>query len=83
MAAALSASLLRLRRGASENALALACVLLLAVNPLYILHTGFIFSFTLVYVLLRGLNIGQAANALIWEKCRWLPPQLARNGSSI
>ena len=58
----------------SENTLGIAGLLLLIVNPFYLLHTGFIFSFALVYVLLRSEGTCRVLIDTMCEKRNWLPP---------
>ena len=58
----------------SENTLGVAGLLLLMLNPFYLLHTGFVFSFTLVYVLLRSEETCRYFMDVISEKKSWLPP---------
>lgn len=64
---------LRFRSRSTENALAAASLLLLILNPLLMLHIGFIFSFTLVFVLLRGMNLCQYYVNIVCERRRWYP----------
>lgn len=67
---------LRLRSHSTENSLALSGLLLLMWNPLYLLHSGFLFSFTLVLVLLRGMRGCCVLTAVLTEKRLWLPRTL-------
>ncbi|MBQ9368945.1 MAG: ComEC/Rec2 family competence protein [Victivallales bacterium] len=68
-----SLAILQNRRHCNENSLALSALLLLAVNPLYLLHSGFLFSFILVTTLLRS---GEPSDWLVETLCErrlWLP----------
>ena len=62
----------------SENTLGIAGLLLLMANPFYLMHTGFVFSFVLVYVLLRSENTCRAFIDTMCEKKNWLPPDSAK-----
>ena len=58
---------------APENALAIAAIVLLCANPLFLKHTGFIFSFTLVATLLRSRMLSRQLTEILTEKQYWLP----------
>ena len=62
----------------SENTLGAAGLALLAMNPFYLEHNGFLFSFTLVYVLLRSRKACRQAIDTVCEKMHWLPPNDAK-----
>ena len=73
MAVGASLAVLQYRRHSNENSLALSALILLTYNPLYLLHSGFLFSFILVATLLRG---GEACDWLVETLCErrlWLP----------
>ena len=73
MAVGASLAVLQYRRHSNENSLALSALILLICNPLYLLHSGFLFSFILVATLLRG---GEASDWLVETLCErrlWLP----------
>ena len=61
------------RTRSPENALAVASIALLCINPLYLRHIGFIYSFTLVAVLLKSAPVCNAIAQNLTEKQWWLP----------
>ncbi|MBQ7178795.1 MAG: ComEC/Rec2 family competence protein, partial [Victivallales bacterium] len=64
---------LRQRQHSMENGLALSGLLLLIYNPGYMMHIGFLYSFILVYCLLRGRCIIMAAGEVLGEKQKLIP----------
>jgi len=73
MLVVLSFTDLQYRERAPENALAVAGIVLLCINPLYLRHTGFVFSFVLVASLLRSRKLARHWTELLTEKQYWLP----------
>lgn len=58
------------------NALGLSGLITLAGNPLYIMHSGFIYSYLIVAVLILSWQPIQQAKMILLEKQRWIPRQL-------
>ena len=73
MATFLALSATRLRCGNPQNALGASGLLLLAWNPLYIIHVGFVYSFTLVFFLLRGAEWCSHLYEILLERRLWIP----------
>ncbi|MBR4673136.1 MAG: ComEC/Rec2 family competence protein [Victivallales bacterium] len=91
MAVGMSLAFYRQRRHSNENTLALSGLVLLVVNPLYLLHSGFLFSFILVATLLRGADYAESLTETICERRWWLPAgtfhrrflNVLRNGCAV
>ena len=73
MMLAMTLAYLRYRQHSMENGLALSGLLLLMYNPCYMMHMGFLYSFILVYCLLRGQNIIIAAGEVLTESQKLIP----------
>ncbi|MGI6354230.1 MAG: ComEC/Rec2 family competence protein [Lentisphaerae bacterium] len=73
MAFAVSLAIIRFRPTASTNALAFSGLVLLLVNPFFLTNLGFVYSFTLVAVLLYGWQPIGHINDALHEKVFWLP----------
>ncbi|MBQ6470596.1 MAG: ComEC/Rec2 family competence protein [Victivallales bacterium] len=73
MAAFLALAASRLRCGSPQNALGASGLLLLVWNPLYLTHVGFVYSFTLVFFLLRGAEWCTHLYEIILERRLWMP----------
>lgn len=61
-----------------ENSLALAGILLIIWEPPILLHSGFQFSFLLVFILLRGARMMREVPLTFSERERWLPRKQRR-----
>jgi ComEC/Rec2-related protein len=64
-------SLCMLRRGSDRHVLCLSALLLLLINPLYLLHIGFQFSFLIVGVLVYGRPMQTGMERVMTERWRW------------
>ena len=73
MAAFLALAATRLRCGSPQNALGASGLLLLVWNPLYLTHVGFVYSFTLVFFLLRGAELCSRLYEILLERRLWMP----------
>jgi len=73
MAFAVSLAVIRFRPAASTNALAFSGLVLLLANPFFLTNLGFVYSFTLVAVLLYGWQPIGHINDALHEKVFWLP----------
>ena len=73
MASFLALAASRLRCGNPQNALGASGLLLLVWNPLYLTHVGFVYSFTLVFFLLRGAELCSHLYEIILERRLWMP----------
>ena len=73
MVLAMIIAFVRKRQHSMENGLALSGLALLIYNPQYMMHMGFLFSFILVYCLLRGRGPVLKAYEVLSEKSRLIP----------
>lgn len=64
-------ALCMLRRGNDRHVLCLSALLLLLLNPLYLLHIGFQFSFLIVGVLVYGRPMQMGMERIMTERWRW------------
>ena len=64
-------ALCMLRRGNDRHVLCLSALLLLLLNPLYLLHIGFQFSFLIVGVLVYCRPMQTGMESLMTERWRW------------
>jgi len=71
MAMAMIAAVCSFRPQSLANALGLSAWILLAANPLDVYHSGFVFSFTIVAVLLHGWPVLSEATSIALEKDLW------------
>lgn len=74
----IAVAILRFRPTAPHNALAFSGLVLLLVNPFFLASLGFVYSFTLVAVLLYGWPTIAILNDAAHEKTLWLPPDRQR-----
>lgn len=74
MSFALGLSVVRFRPASAANSLFFSGLLLLVYNPFFLLHLGFLYSFTLVGILLYGWHFSTWLDNLLCERNRWLPP---------
>jgi ComEC/Rec2-related protein len=63
----------RFRPPSALNSLGFSGLLALAGNPLYILHSGFLYSYLIVIVLILVWGPIRAGRAVLLEKRRWIP----------
>ncbi|NMA41971.1 MAG: ComEC/Rec2 family competence protein [Oligosphaeraceae bacterium] len=66
-------SSMRFRVPNALNALGLSGLITLAGNPLYIMHSGFIYSYLIVIVLILSWQPMQQVKMILLEKQRWIP----------
>ena len=59
------------RRGSDRHVFCLAALLLLLLNPFYLLHIGFQFSFLIVGVLVYGRPMQTGMERIVTERWRW------------
>ncbi|MBR4902919.1 MAG: ComEC/Rec2 family competence protein [Victivallales bacterium] len=64
-------ALCMLRRGNDRHVLCLSALLLLLLNPLYLLHIGFQFSFLIVGVLVYCRPMQRGMKSVMTERWRW------------
>ena len=73
MMLAMTLAYFRYRQHSIENGLGLSGLLLLLLNPFYMMHIGFLYSFILVFCLLRGRIIIRAALEVLTERQKLIP----------
>ena len=67
-----------LRPGIPLNTVAVAAWLLLLWNPLNVLRIGFLFSFTIVLVLVLGWQRLSSCLMMLEERCLWMPRRVGK-----
>ena len=77
-----SVSQARMRAASPLNAVAVAAVILLLLNPMQAFTPGFQFSFLIVTVLLLGWRLAEAARVAVQEKNYWRPYRLRNSYSA-
>ncbi len=71
---------LRFRPANGLHAVSVAGSAALVVNPLLVMHTGFLFSYAVVLILVGGAPLLLASQALLTEKDGWIPPAFRHPG---
>lgn len=65
----------RMRPASPLNALGFSGFLALLLNPLYVMHSGFIYSYTIVFVLINSWPLIKQFINILQEKKHWISPK--------